>query len=239
MGAAVLGMGACGTRNEVVVLGMIHGGHRESETYGIEQLAEAIRRIDPDYVLVEIPPDRIEAATVEFRETGEITEARVRVFPEYVDVLFPLTREIDFEIIACAAWTRPMADARRAKLIEWRTSRPEDTTESDRAQAEAEARIQAEGADDDPLFIHTERYDEIVRAGLEPYDRLFNDDLGPGGWENINAAHYALIAEALDAHTGEGKRFLITFGAWHKYWFLEQLRQRDDIVLIDPRRYFR
>ena len=100
-----------------------------------------------------------------------------------------------------------------------------------RAEAEAEEQLKQEGLDKDPLKIHTDRYDAIVKRGLEPYNRLFNDDLGPGGWDNINRAHYQLIASALDRHKGQGKRFLIMFGAWHKYWLLERLRLRDDIVL--------
>ena len=89
-----------------------------------------------------------------------------------------------------------------------------------------------------PRGIHSDRYDAIVAEGMEPHNRLWNDDLGAGGWDNINAAHYALIARALDAHRGEGKRFVITFGAWHKYWLLEQLRERDDVVVLDPLDYF-
>jgi len=30
-----------------------------------------------------------------------------------------------------------------------------------------------------------------------------------------------------------GERILITFGAGHKYWFLEELRGRGDIRLVD------
>ena len=37
-------------------------------------------------------------------------------FPEYVDVVFPLTKEMDFEIIPTAGWTRIMAEERRDKL---------------------------------------------------------------------------------------------------------------------------
>ena len=32
---------------------------------------------------------------------------------------------------------------------------------------------------------------------------------------------------------GEGKRFLITYGSYHKGWFLRQLRERDDIELLE------
>ena len=30
-----------------------------------------------------------------------------------------------------------------------------------------------------------------------------------------------------------GKRILVTFGAAHKYWFLDHLRDRDDVRLIE------
>ena len=86
------------------------------------------------------------------------------------------------------------------------------------------------GGSDDPHWIHTDRYDDIVREGMRPYDEHFNDDLGLGGWENINAAHYALIEAAIDARRGQ--RLLVTFGAWHKHWLLARLERRRDLTLI-------
>ena len=50
-------------RNEVIVLGMIHGEHRTSERYGLEVLRRLLREIRPDYALTEIPPNRFEVAT--------------------------------------------------------------------------------------------------------------------------------------------------------------------------------
>ena len=47
------------TSNRVVVLGMIHAGHRTSESYSSARLEQAVRRIAPAYVLCEIPPDRL------------------------------------------------------------------------------------------------------------------------------------------------------------------------------------
>ena len=63
----------------------------------------------------------------------------------------------------------------------------------------------------------------------------FNDDLADGGWDNINAKHYALIARHLDTVRGRGQRVLITFGAGHKQWLLRELRQRDDVMLLEVR----
>ena len=136
-----------------------------------------------------------------------------------------------FSIIPCAAWTKPMADDRKAKLEEWKTTRPRDYAEVEEASERSDRQLEALGLSEDPLAIHTQRYDDITKEWLEPYNRLFNDDLGAGGWDNINKAHYSLISQALDAHAGEGKRFLIMFGAGHKYWFLEKLRTRDDCVV--------
>ena len=220
--------------NEVLVLGMIHGSHRSSERYGLDVVRDIVRRVAPDYVLAEIPPGRLAPALESYRATGTVTEARVERFPEYTDAIIPLAVEQGFEIIPCAAWSREMADDRRAKLELWKTSRAAESLEVEQAQDLASARIKEAKLDLSPKGIHDSRYDELVKAGMEPYDRLFNEDLGPGGWTHINAAHFALIEEALDAHRGEGRRFLITFGAWHKYWFLEKLRERDDIRLLDP-----
>jgi hypothetical protein len=221
-------------RNEVVVMGMIHGNHRTSESYGVEVIRQWVRDIDPDYILCEIPPDRLGTALAEYEKTGRISESRVSRFPEYVDAIIPLMDELHFELIPCAAWTQAMADDRRAKLQDYQTERPDDYAEMERADQIADDLLQREGLSEDPRKIHTARYDEIVREGLEPYNRLLNDDLGLGGWDNINRAHFALIAAALDRHRGERKLFLITFGAGHKHWFLDRLRERNDIILRNP-----
>jgi len=224
-------------KSEVLVMGMIHSGHRTNPLYGIDTIKDIIRKIGPDYVLCEIPPDRLETALAEFRETGKVEEPRVSRFPEYVDALFPLSREMDFVIVPCAGWTRPMADDRRAKLESYKTSRAADYQEMERAEAEADRKLKEAGLSDDPMGIHTDRYDAIVKAGLEPYNRLFNDDLGAGGWDNINQAHYALIESAINRYAAGGKRFLIMFGSWHKYWIKAHLRRRKDIELLSVREF--
>ena len=91
----------------------------------------------------------------------------------------------------------------------------------------------ATGKVNDPYFIHTNAYDSIQDIGLQVYNKLFNIELGLGGWENINIAHYWHIEKALEKHRYEGKRILITYGAGHKGWFLRELRKRDDIKLLE------
>ena len=221
-------------KNEVVVLGMIHDGFLSSKRYSLDTLRTLIREIDPDYVLAEIPPNRLEAALTGFRETGEVTEPRVSVFPEYRDVLIPLTREMDFEIIGVAAWTREMADYRSKMRRELRNDPAMAHAWDEYEKADEQFVEDLAGRGDDPRFIHTPEYDEITRRAVAPGEYYFNDALGPGGWRNINEAHMALISRALDRHQREGKRVLVMFGASHKYWFLDELKKRDDIVMLDP-----
>lgn len=218
-------------------MGMIHSGHRKHEVYNIERVQDLIRKIKPDYVLTEIPPDRLATAEKQFRDTGKITEPRVRVFPEYTDALFPLTKEMSFQVIPCAAWTTEMNDSRRATMKKLKTTHADQYAEMEQAQQQASTNIATLGDSRDPAVIHTPQYDAFVKEGMKPYDDHFNDLIGAGGWSNINAAHYALIEQALDKHRGEGKTFLITFGSWHKYYIKEQLAKRKDVNLVSMQRY--
>ena len=222
------------TLNEVVVLGMIHSGHETSEMFSLEVVRDLVREIDPDYWLTEIPPNRWDQAWAEFEATGTVEEPRVRRFPEYMEGLFPLSRELDFEVIPTAGWTEPMSDFRAA----WLDAYSQDPARAEgwaeyRAAAEASADALAAGAADDPRWIHTDAYDEAYDIRMRTYARLFDAQLGPGGWEAINASHWAYIEDGLDRHRGEGVRFLLTYGAGHKGPFLRELRKRDDIVLLD------
>ena len=220
--------------NEVLVLGAIHHGHLTSEFYGTDKLRRIIRNIDPDYVLTEIPPDRFPAALQQFQTEDTITEPRVKLFPEYVDVLFPLTKEMDFEIIPTAGWTKEMADNRREKLktISQDTARKAEWRRYLAGEAAADSAIAALGGADKPEVIHTDAYDAAVELWAGPYNEMFNDELGAGGWDHVNEAHFANIEKALNAHTGEGKRFLIIYGSYHKGWMKRALRKRSDVKLL-------
>lgn len=226
-----------GETNQVLVLGMIHGRHLQSSLYSVDVLSNLITEINPDYVLTEIPPDRFDQAVKEFKESGHITESRVSVFPEYVDVLFPLTLELDFEIIPTAGWTAEMAQARTLLLRQIREdpNRADDWKQYQEAIAASDQASLSGGLPDDPYYIHSQAYDDAQEIELSVYNDLFNEELGLGGWDNINEAHYAHIENALNEHSGEGVRILITYGAGHKGWFLRQLRRRSDIELLEAK----
>ncbi len=220
---------------EIAVLGMLHSGHLDSDRFSLDVVRELVREIDPDYWLTEIPPNRWDRARAEFEATGTVDEPRVRRFPEYMDVLFPLSLEMRFEVIPTAGWTEPMSDFRSGYLDAYARD-PNRATEWAEYQAASTASadaLAAGGDSDDPYWIHTDAYDDAYDIRMQVYARLFDADLGPGGWDAINASHWANIERALDRHRGEGARFLLTYGAGHKGPFLRELRRRDDIVLLD------
>lgn len=223
------------SKNEVLVLGTIHGGHYTDSLYTTAYLEKLIRQIRPDYILAEIPPDRFANAMAGFKRDDSISEPRVMRFPEYVAVVFPLIKEMNFEIIPTAGWTKPMADERTAKLqtISKDPLRTEDWAAYTTANNMSDSVYQATGRVNDPYFIHTHTYDSIQDIALQTYNRLFNVELGLGGWENINIAHYWNIEKALEKHRYKEKRFLIIYGAGHKGWILRQLKKRDDIEILD------
>ena len=222
-------------RNEVLVLGLIHGSHLKQPEFSTEILRDMIKKIDPDVILAEIPPDRFEKAIITYQETGVVNESRVARFPEYVDVIIPLTKEMDFKLIPTAAWTEEMADARTEKMRAIR----DDPNRYDDWQAYGYAKYQSDSIKDasgrkwDPYWINSDAYDQAGEVALSVYNDLFNDELGLGGWNNINKAHYAYIEKALDEYSNQGKRILITYGAGHKGWFLRELKKREDIKIIN------
>jgi len=218
---------------KVYVLGTIHSRHRDSEAYSLAVLEQAVRKAAPDIVLTEIPPDRIVQGLRSFAETGVVDEPRIQVFPEYTDVIFPLSQELDFEILGTAGWTQKIADDRRAALAQIQTdpTRANEWLEHRQAQRDFRARLRGRG--DHPRFIHTREFDQFVEISRTPYQNYFDKDLGMGGWTQINRAHTDLIEGALDSIAGEGRTALITFGSAHKYMIHRALSTRSDVNVLD------
>lgn len=222
-------------KNEVLVLGAIHGGHLTQKEYNIEVLTKLIKTIAPDIILTEIPPDRFQEAMNGFKRNDSISEPRVKRFPEYTHVIFPLSKTMDFKIIPTAGWTLPMARERQQKLraIRQDSTRKQEWQAYIAANKKSDSLMRLAGNRNDPYFIHTNTYDSIYNISLKVYNELFNIELGLGGWDNINIAHYWNIHKALERYKYQNKRILIIYGAGHKGWFLKELRQRDDITLLD------
>jgi hypothetical protein len=224
-------------RNEVLVLGTIHGSHLTQQEYSTSVLRDLIRTIDPDIILAEIPPDRFEKAITTYAETGIVNGYRVAQFPEYADVIIPLKKEMGFTIIPVDAWTQEMSDARTEKMRAIRDDpyRNDDWQIYGYAKYVADSIKVASGRKFDPYWINSPKYDEASEVALRIFNDRFNDELGAAGWDNLNRAHYAYIEKALDKYSQQDKRILITFAAGNKGWFLRELKKREDIKLIDLR----
>ena len=221
---------------EVAVMGMIHATHRTSALWGINQVMQTIENFRPDIICAEIAPDRWAWIERDLAERGAIEDPRVLRFPEYVDdgAILRRASEMGYRVEPCAGWTREMSDSRSARIASFdEAPRFEEVRDEYR---DAVASVRAALAEpsrpaDDPRYIHSSEADERQKAELALYDEYENDMIGPGGWTNINVAHYRLIDAVI--RDNPGTRILVTFGAGHKYWFLEQLRERDDINLLD------
>jgi hypothetical protein len=139
-----------------------------------------------------------------------------------------------FTIEPCAGWNLEMSDLRNTRIAEYQG---EDRWAGPRAEwARRLAALPstygpAIPPGDDPAYIHSDAYDQRQKSELALRDEYQNDMVGPGGWRNINVEHYRNVDITIRKH--RGKRILVTFGAGHKYWLLEQLRQRDDIEVLE------
>jgi hypothetical protein len=218
--------------NEVIVIGTIHSQHKSSKDYSLEIFRKMIEALKPDVVLAEVPPDRFEIATAQYNKHHKISEPRVVQYPEFAEVIFPLKDSLHFDLIPVSAWTEKMATDREERLeeIKYDTNRSEDWQKYIAAREKTTALFDAFMPEFDFLKIHTPRFDEIMEIELKVFNELFNEDLGDGGWDNINNAHYALIHKALENITD--KKVLIIFGAGHKGWLIRKLKERDGITLL-------
>ncbi len=221
------------TINEVLLIGTLHEQHLESETYGLDELEQLLRDVNPTLVLCEIPPELYTEAWQEFVQTGQVTDEHLMHYPEFTEVLFPMALEGRIRVEPCSAWSAEVEERRQALLAQWEKSRPRDSRVVADAREKADKQLAERGLAEDPLLLHTPAYDEVIAAAMEPYERLFARDLGLGGWTQVNRAHAELINASLDRWSGDGIRIAVVFGAEHKYRLRELLSSRDDIELIE------
>ena len=76
------------TKNEVLVLGTIHGGHLTDSVYNIAYLEKLLVEINPDFILAEIPPDRMKEAMDGFLRDDTLSEPRA---VSYTHLTLPTT----------------------------------------------------------------------------------------------------------------------------------------------------
>lgn len=229
---------ASGTK--VYIMGTVHKKHLTETSYSLEVIKKVIKAIDPDVIMVELPPQEHEKSFQSYiTETAII--GRVKAFPEIYGAVYPLKKEgMSFEIIGVSAWSAQMASTRSRLKRELKN----DPVWKDRfkqlkeAADKREAIFQLHGKYD-PTYIHTDEYDEANKIYTSVNNDLFNDTLGAGGWENINTAHFSLMNAYLQEHSDKEVKILIMFGAAHKGWLKNKLERTPRIQLINISDYFR
>lgn len=231
----------------VAVIGALHGTHRSSSAYSLPVIAAAIRRFNPDYVLIELPAEELARAQAQWQQGRRFTAGRVLAFPELTDVLFPLAEKLDFTMLPVAAWSPAIAAQRREKEAGFAADPRYAAQWREHLAARRAMNRALGGRFDDPAFIHSDAYDAIIADGHAPIERHFDALTGAAGWGRINAAHIALMNAALDrivadhaAQTGKASppHILILFGAWHKYKIRAALAKRSDVRAIDSAKLF-
>ena len=221
---------------EVAVMGMIHSAHMTSEPWGLDQVEQTIRHLEPDVVCAEIAPDRWARIDRDLRERDAIEDPRVLRFPEYTDLILRLAVSMGFIVVPCAGWTLEMSDLRNTRIAEFESEARWAAPKAEYARRLSTLRAtygDGPRVADDPAYLHSDAYDQRQKGELALYDHYQNDMIGPGGWTNINVEHYRNVDLTIQRHRGE--RILVTFGGGHKYWLLERLSERDDIALLDLR----
>ena len=222
-----------GNKNPLILIGTIHSQQLTSKKYSLKVFSDIIKNLNPDVILAEIPPDRFLIANEQFQKTGKINESRVSQYPEFSKVIFPLQKTLGFKLKPVSAWTEDMANEREDKLEEIKRdkNRAEDWQTYMDARQLSEGLFQKYIQEFDPIKIHSNEFDQILNIELQVFSDLFNSDLGKGGWENINLAHYQLIDYELNKLKNQNKRVVIIFGSGHKGWLIKKLQSRTDIIL--------
>ena len=85
---------------ELTLLPTIHRNHLKSSFYNLKRLKSVMRDIKPEIVCSEITPPSLKA-----HDEGK-KDRRLSVFPEYIDVILPLRKELKYKVIPCSAWSK-------------------------------------------------------------------------------------------------------------------------------------
>ena len=221
-------------KKQVVVLSTIHDEHYTDKNYSIDRLRKTIEAIHASVALIEIPANHFDRGLKEYLDTGKATITRFALYPEYMDILLPMTKKGLIRLIPTAGWSQPMSDFRGQALNAIRHD-PANKQEWATYLADQEQLNQVEIAhNSDAVFFNSPEYDRAVAKAQQHYADF---NLGPGSWARINAAHIRGIERALDSIDKPGVRVLITYGSIHKYKILEALSKRLDVEILDSRQF--
>ena len=224
---------------EVIVLGTLHRSHLDSEGFGLAVIEAFVRQVDPDVVLVEIPPDRFDAIVSEVDELGPgasedtLTDGWIQAFPELYGVVLPLRHELGYEVVPVSGWTPEVSADRNAY---WE-SHPAGPVE--REYILSFHRFQTSQLENDvwenPRWANGDEYVLLSGTVSRWLSYFAEEELGAAGEMRINSRHAALISDAIVAHPN--RRILVVYGARHRYFIEPTIDVMPNVERLDPLDY--
>ncbi len=204
---------------EVVVLCTLHQFHEETPGYSYADLKNAIERLHPDVLAVELTPTDL---------AGKTTQ---KIKREYQNAIYPLLEQHKWKAVAM----EPEGEVSRKLIAAVREA--EGSFAREFPQKDEAAQLYS-----DTLFSHLRaRWHSAADVNSVWTDdsyavkHAFQEKLyGPKeveGWEGWNQHFLDRIMEAATANPG--KRIVVTVGAEHGYWLREHLRQQPGVKLLD------
>ena len=85
---------------EVILLPTMHRRHLRDKFYTLKRLESIMHAIKPDFVCSEITPNSLKNF-----DQGK-KDSRLSLFPEFTQVILPLRKKLNYEVIPCSAWTK-------------------------------------------------------------------------------------------------------------------------------------
>ena len=204
---------------EVVVLCTLHQFHEETPGYSYADLKDAIERLNPDILAVELTPTALAAKTPQ------------KIKREYQNAVYPLLDAHKWEAVAMepeGELSTRLINAVREAEASLEKDFPQKSEVADlysdtlfsylRARWHSAADVNSEWTDASYAVKHA--FQEKLYGSKEVE-----------GWEGWNQHFLERIMEAAKANPG--KRIVVTVGAEHGYWLREHLRQEESVKLID------
>jgi hypothetical protein len=201
------------------VLCTLHQFHEETPGYSYADLKDAIERLHPDILAVELTPTALAARTSQ------------KIKREYQNAVYPLLDAHKWKAVAMEP-EGELSSRLIAAIREAETSLAKEFPQKNevaelysdtlfsylRARWHSAADVNSRWTDDSFAVKHA--FQEKLYGPKEVE-----------GWEGWNQHFLDRIMEAAKANPG--KRIVVTVGAEHGYWLREHLRQQEGVKLVD------
>lgn len=214
-------------RTEVVFIASLHRVHLHDEEYPMAMLERLVRAAEPEVVIAELPPaarTRIEGAL-----QNEESDPWLESFPELAQVVYPLSAELGFELVAASAWERQVSDDWQAY---WADHPNGPDAQLYQNAATHFARVN-EDEDNDPEWLHSPTYRRLAAWNDTALSSHAAEELGAADPITIGRKHAASVVRAILAH--QGRRIVVLWDA-RKRWILErEVRALQNVVVHDTR----